>query len=405
MRKIITILVLSIVFIISGCTNEKEIVECNGESRTDLTAINDIYDLEDGDEVKVCGIITVWDSGDNFFIQDDTNAIYVAGNNNLGGSFSHNDVGNTIVLNAVKGTYKDNVQLKITLNSEYEIIQNSNRPLPELLVNVTKLEAVENKLVQITSVNISKSSDQNVITNANGDVITLLSTNFELGEYQDVTLIGTYYQNSDGSRFVVSDIRDIQFDVSDNLYALPTDFVYDGPSFPQDKISVADFWSGDAGLIEADLASCVDGDTARFNFIDEDGRRANESFRYLVVDTAETNHPEIGAEPFGKPASNYMCDLLSDAEDIYLQSDPVSGSRDDHGRMLGWIWADGELVQYNLVALGLADDKYAYYDGEAELYADLLMERVTQAKAEKVGRWSGLRDPYWDYENNRKLGW
>jgi endonuclease YncB( thermonuclease family) len=108
------------------------------------------------------------------------------------------------------------------------------------------------------------------------------------------------------------------------------------------------------------------------------------------VDTAETNHPDYGKQEWGKLGSVYMCDLLTDATNIYLQSDPVSGSRDNYERMLGWIWADGELVQYNLVALGLADTKYSYFDGKAELYADLLIDRYDKAVIDQVGRWGRL---------------
>lgn len=502
MKKVVSVLTLFFILFLTGCSldfnlnNDK--VLCNGEERSEVTAIEDVYDLSDDKEVTVCGVITAWDGDDNFFIQDSTTGVYVYGDENLGGTISHAEVGKTVLLKATKTTHNGLEQLKVDLSSRYEVLnQDDNRVEPIEVVDFSDLDSYEFKLIKLIDVKLgdANSNNRRSIIKRNGDAIAYVYGGPEIESAEHVDIIGVFV-NQEGKQdgFIISDASDVTNssvltnaqkllnarellsvktlvintvtlpltldnditvswesnddrvvisddgvinypeDATENisftltatlsiegeesitksfsvtlkkglLYEVPTTFNYDGPVFPTAKVSIDDFWSGNSGLISATLGSCVDGDTARFNFVDVNGRSTNESFRFLVVDTAETNHPTIGAEPFGKPASVYTCKLLSDAEEIYLQSDPVSGSRDDHGRMLGWIWADGELVQYNLVALGLADTKYAYYDDEAELYADLLIAREVLARDEEVGRWSDLLDPYWDYENNKKLGW
>lgn len=137
--------------------------------------------------------------------------------------------------------------------------------------------------------------------------------------------------------------------------------------------------------IPVTVASFVDGDTTRFNFNEE-----NASFRYLLIDTPETNHPRIGAQPFGKEASARTRVLLSEASRIEVEFDE-GPDRDHYGRYLAYIYADGEMVNETLVREGLAQVRYI--NPPNTKYLEQL--EAAQAEAEAAGRgiWS-LDHPY-----------
>ncbi|QVK18583.1 thermonuclease family protein [Mycoplasmatota bacterium] len=186
--------------------------------------------------------------------------------------------------------------------------------------------------------------------------------------------------------------------------ALTENFYYDGPQFPTEDLSV-DFWNRGGGLLKVDFIGCVDGDTAYFYVTQPEGSKERETVRFFAVDTEETHHPKLGAEEWGYPASDYTCHILTNGSNFYLESDTVDGPRGVHGRLLGWIWVDGQLLQYNLISLGLAEAKYTRFTGEPATYDILLEEEEADAKARHVGKWSNLLDPYWDYEENAPKGW
>ncbi|MFV0425381.1 MAG: thermonuclease family protein [Bacilli bacterium] len=98
------------------------------------------------------------------------------------------------------------------------------------------------------------------------------------------------------------------------------------------------------------LDSCVDGDTAWFNI---NGERTK--VRFLFVDTPESTN-EI--EPYGKEASTFTCDLLSNAKEIQLEYD--GDKTDKYDRTLAWVWADGILVQEELAKNGYVEKFYDY---------------------------------------------
>lgn len=89
---------------------------------------------------------------------------------------------------------------------------------------------------------------------------------------------------------------------------------------------------------------------------------------------------------------------------IKFDETAVDGPRGIYGRLLGWIWGDGELLQYNLIALGLVEAKYTRFTGARATYDVLLEEREIIARVSYVDKWSTLLDPYWDYEENDPKG-
>ena len=90
-------------------------------------------------------------------------------------------------------------------------------------------------------------------------------------------------------------------------------------------------------------------------------------------------------EPFGKEASEYVCNTLTNAKKIQLEFDDGSDETDKYGRVLAWVYADGKLLQRELVKQGLAEVKYIYGD---YAYTDELKELEKEAKAKKLAMWS-----------------
>lgn len=126
--------------------------------------------------------------------------------------------------------------------------------------------------------------------------------------------------------------------------------------------------------------SCVDGDTIKVTLNNE-----VKTVRFLAVDTPETKHPTKGEQPYGKEASTYTCDKVTNAKKIELEYDSNSDKEDKYGRLLAWIWVDGSLLQKELVTNGLARVAYLYGDYK---YTEELqgLEKVAQSK--ELGLWS-----------------
>ena len=91
------------------------------------------------------------------------------------------------------------------------------------------------------------------------------------------------------------------------------------------------------GLIPVELVRVVDGDTIRIMYEGEE-----RAVRYLLVDTPETVHPKKTTERFGPEASNFMKELMKDGK-VEIEFD-VGEKEDKYGRLLAYIYVDGETV-------------------------------------------------------------
>lgn len=136
--------------------------------------------------------------------------------------------------------------------------------------------------------------------------------------------------------------------------------------------------------IEVQLKKCVDGDTARFIYKNEEIKT-----RFLAIDTPESVHPTKEAEPFGKEASEYTCQKLTNANKIVLEYDPKSDKTDKYDRHLVWVYVDDMLLQKDLISKGYAKVEYIY--GKYK-YLDQLEIIEQEAKSEKLGIWSVEED-------------
>lgn len=128
---------------------------------------------------------------------------------------------------------------------------------------------------------------------------------------------------------------------------------------------------------DVSLARCTDGDTAHFYIQGED-----VTVRFLAINAPEYTKEK---EPYGKEASEYVCDALRSAESITLEYDDGSTKSDKYGRTLAWVFVDGMLLQEDLVEKGLAEVAYIYGN---YAYTDRLKAAQERAKAQKIAMWS-----------------
>lgn len=135
-----------------------------------------------------------------------------------------------------------------------------------------------------------------------------------------------------------------------------------------------------AEKFEVEFNKCVDGDTFKV-LIDNEVK----TVRMLAVDTPETVKPGTDVQPYGKEASDYTCDRLSNASKIELEYDSNSSKADKYGRLLAWVYVDGEMLQKELISLGYAKVAYIYgkYSYLDELYS--IEEKIAN---DKIGIWS-----------------
>lgn len=132
--------------------------------------------------------------------------------------------------------------------------------------------------------------------------------------------------------------------------------------------------------IEVSLVKCVDGDTAYF-LVDGEEKK----FRFLAIDTPESVHPTKGVESGGKEASEYTCELLTNASKIEVLYDEKGSSTDKYGRELAWIYIDDVLLQETLISEGYAEVAYVYYNYS---FIESLCEVQKDAIENKLGIWS-----------------
>ncbi len=213
--------------------------------------------------------------------------------------------------------------------------------------------------------------------------------------------------------------------LDESMFFEPVDMPYDGPRLEphhdNDPWYVYDedaaVYIGGGGVFDVGYtpSGCIDGDTTVFSYPTEIENRIESntpSVRYLNMDTTET-WPPGQEEEWGQPATQYVCDVLNDAYNIKLQTDPGDNLLGNYGRLLAWVWvqmspeADYELLNYNVVRQGLANVAFEFGAGETEhtmydgiRYNEWMHIAEGLAVEEELGMYGDLRDPYWDYDQD-----
>ncbi|WP_033541614.1 thermonuclease family protein [Planococcus sp. CAU13] len=135
---------------------------------------------------------------------------------------------------------------------------------------------------------------------------------------------------------------------------------------------------GSSNQVPAEVLSVIDGDTVRILYEGEE-----TTVRYLLIDTPETNHPRFGEQPLGKEATEENRRLI-ESGDVTIEFD-VGDRLDDYGRLLVYLYVDGESVQEQLLQSGHA--RLAYVFPPNTRYLDEFEAAEQQAKEQSLGIW------------------
>ena len=142
--------------------------------------------------------------------------------------------------------------------------------------------------------------------------------------------------------------------------------------------------------------SHIDGDTSHFDVPTSFDATGTVKARYLAVDTPEsTGH----IEEWGKAASRFTQEKLSNAVSIIIESDGATWTKDGNGRYLSWVWykptadADYRCLNIELLQEGLGASSKA----SENRYGSIAVAAIAQATTEKLYMFSGKKDPEFPY--------
>ncbi len=136
------------------------------------------------------------------------------------------------------------------------------------------------------------------------------------------------------------------------------------------------------GLPQARVTRVVDGDTIEVSM---GGRRY--TVRYIGVDTPESVAPGQPVECYGREASRRNRELV-EGKTVLLEKDVSETDR--YGRLLRYVWVDGQMVNAVLVAEGYA--QVATFPPDVR-YADLFRKLQSQAREQGRGLWGACPIP------------
>ncbi len=122
----------------------------------------------------------------------------------------------------------------------------------------------------------------------------------------------------------------------------------------------------------------VDGDTANF----ETKSYGRVNVRFSGVNTPETKHPTLGLEYYGKEASAFTEEKLSEADVIEIEWDLTQSP--SRNRPIGIIFVDGKNLNILLVKEGYGDLRFLE---ESMPYAKEYIEALKYAQENNLGRW------------------
>lgn len=125
----------------------------------------------------------------------------------------------------------------------------------------------------------------------------------------------------------------------------------------------------------------LDGDTVEVNL-----KGNTVDVRLLLIDTPETIHPDQPVERYGLEASSFAKMYLT-GKIVHLEYD---GPRLDHyGRILAYLWVDGQIFNQLLLEEGLAHIAYVF--NPPNKYYDQFLRAQEKAKVGRRGMWKRYR--------------
>lgn len=135
--------------------------------------------------------------------------------------------------------------------------------------------------------------------------------------------------------------------------------------------------------IPVEVRHVSDGDTITIAI---DGIEA--PVRFLLVDTPEVHgeKAENGPQFMGPEASEFTKNIIKNAKTIEIEKDKGGDSTDRYGRRLYYVYADGKMIQWELLSRGLAAVRYVFEPNTK--YLDDSKKIEEEAKEKKIGIWS-----------------
>ncbi|WP_181444601.1 thermonuclease family protein [Bacillus sp. 03113] len=131
--------------------------------------------------------------------------------------------------------------------------------------------------------------------------------------------------------------------------------------------------------VKVKLIKPIDGDTVEVMY-----QGSNKKVRLLLIDTPETSHPRLGKQPYGEDAKNFTRAVVEKAKMIELEFD-IGPKHDKYSRLLAYVYADGKMVQEELLKEGLARVAYVYPPNTRYIDQFNLIQKESQKKG--IGIW------------------
>lgn len=148
---------------------------------------------------------------------------------------------------------------------------------------------------------------------------------------------------------------------------------------------------------EATVKTYVDGDTVHFYVPESVMPGGVLKARFLAVNTPESTGK---IEEYGKAASNFTKEKLQNAVSIILESDNDSWNADSTGgRYLVWVWyKTADMDDYRNLNIEILQNGLAIASNSGgNIYGDIALSAIAQAKAQKLNVHSGQKDPDFYY--------
>jgi micrococcal nuclease len=127
------------------------------------------------------------------------------------------------------------------------------------------------------------------------------------------------------------------------------------------------------------LIHIIDGDTIKVHV---NGK--NETVRYLLVDTPDSKSPKNCVQFYAKEAFLRNSELVKSGK-LTLEFE-AENTRDSYGRLLAYVYVDGESVQGTLLKEGYA--RVAYSMNPPYKYLEHFRKEENKAKRQKLNIWS-----------------
>lgn len=142
--------------------------------------------------------------------------------------------------------------------------------------------------------------------------------------------------------------------------------------------------------------SHIDGDTSHFEVPKSFDSSGTVKARYLAVNTPESTGQ---IQEWGKAASRFTQEKLSNAHSILIESDNDSWNFDGNGRYLVWIWYQPtEGAEYRCLNIELLQNGLGVSSSASEgRYGETAVAAIAQANSEKLYMFSGEEDPEFPY--------